>query len=183
MARRVHLVIAGGGTSGHVFPALALADALCDLGYAKDEIGFVGSRRGMEGRFVTDAGYAIRLLPGRGLSSRIGLANLGALVGLLLATLWTLLAMARQRPAVVVSVGGYAALPSSVAAIVLRVPIVVVNVDAVAGRANRAIGRFATLAAVGFAETALPRAVVTGAPVRREIETVTRDPSERSRSR
>src|SRR5487761_2087398 len=172
MARRVHLVIAGGGTSGHVFPALALADALCDLGYAKDEIGFVGSRRGMEGRFVTDAGYAIRLLPGRGLSSRIGLANLGSL-----------LAMARQRPAVVVSVGGYAALPSSVAAIVLRVPIVVVNVDAVAGRANRAIGRFATLAAVGFAETALPRAVVTGAPVRREIETVTRDPSERSRSR
>lgn len=183
MARRVHLVIAGGGTAGHVFPALALADALCDLGYAKDEIGFVGSRRGMEGRFVTDAGYAIRLLPGRGLSSRIGLANLGALVGLLLATLWSLLAMARQRPAVVVSVGGYAALPSSVAAIVLRVPIVVVNVDAVAGRANRAIGRFATLAAVGFAETALPRAVVTGAPVRREIETVTRDPSERSRSR
>jgi UDP-N-acetylglucosamine:LPS N-acetylglucosamine transferase len=75
----------------------------------------------------------------------------------------------RTRPAVVVMVGGYAGLACSLAAIVLRVPIVVVNVDAGAGRANRLVGHFAKVSAVGATASGLPRAVVTGAPVRIEV--------------
>lgn len=180
---RSSVIITGGGTAGHVFPALAVADALVDLGYLKDQIGFVGSRRGMEGKLVTEAGFRIHLLPGRGISRSISLANLNAALGLLLATIWSLAMMIRRRPNVVVSVGGYAALPCSVAALILRVPVVIVNVDAAAGRANKSIARFATFCAVGFVEAQLPRAVVTGAPVRDAIESVTRGEDERSRSR
>jgi len=181
--RESSITITGGGTAGHVFPALAIADALIAIGYTKDRIGFVGSRRGMEGRLVLDAGYAIWLLPGRGISRRLSLANLWAVLGLLAATLRSIARMTRMRPSVVVSVGGYAAVPCSIAAVILNVPIVVVNVDAAAGLANRLIARFARLSAVGFASTPLPRAVVTGAPVRDEIEAVTRGLGERLQAR
>lgn len=177
------IIITGGGTAGHVFPALAVADALVGIGYLKEQIGFVGSRRGMEGRFVSEAGFMVHLLTGRGISRRISLANVHALFGLLFATIWSVAMMTKRRPKAVVSVGGYAALPSSIAALVLRVPVVIVNVDAAAGRANKVIARFAIFSAVGFIETQLPRAVVTGAPVREAIESVTRDRDERSRSR
>ena len=173
----------GGGTAGHVFPALAVAGALVDLGYAKDQIRFVGSRRGMEGELVGAAGFKIRLLSGRGISPRMSLANANAALGLLRATLWSILMMIRGRPGVVVSVGGYASLPCSVAALVLKIPVVIINVDAAAGRANRMISRFATLSAVGFAGSGLPRAVLTGAPVRGAIESITREVDERTRSK
>ncbi len=177
------IIITGGGTAGHIFPALAVADALVGIGYDKSQIGFVGSRRGMEGAIVRDAGYAIALLPGRGLARGARVANVRAVLGLLGATVSSVAMFARRRPAVVISVGGYASLASSMAAVAMRIPVVVINVDAVAGRVNRAIARHATASAVGFPGTQLPRSVVTGAPVRTAIELVTRDGRERSASR
>ena len=79
--------------------------------------------------------------------------------------------------------GGYASLPASVAAVVLGVPLVLVNVDAVPGAANRLLGRFARASAVGWDGTPLPRAVVTGTPVRPEIAAVGRGPDDRRRAR
>ena len=177
------VIITGGGTAGHVLPALAVADALVDIGYAKEQIDFVGSRRGMEGKIIRDAGYKIHLLLGRGISRRVSIAYVSAALGLLLATIWSLAMMTRRRPGAVVSVGGYAAVPCSTAALILKIPVVIVNVDAAAGRANKMIARHAMLSAVGFSETQLPRAVLTGAPVREAIESVTRDEHERMRSR
>ncbi len=172
------IIITGGGTAGHVFPALAVADALVETGYAKSEIRFVGSRRGMEGAIIRGAGFAIQLLPGRGISRRATLANLGALLGVFGATIWSVVMFVRRRPGVVVSVGGYASVACSVAAVALRIPIVVVNVDAVAGRVNRSVARHAVVSAVGFPGTQLPRSVITGAPVRASIESVTRTEAE-----
>jgi UDP-N-acetylglucosamine:LPS N-acetylglucosamine transferase len=82
-----------------------------------------------------------------------------------------------------VSVGGYASLAASLAAVVLGVPLVLVNVDAVPGAANRLFGRFATASAVGWEGTPLPRSVVTGTPVRPEIAAVGRSPEDRARAR
>ncbi len=77
-----------------------------------------------------------------------------------------LVVVLRRRPSVVVAMGGYACVPTALAAAVVGTPVVLVNVDAVPGAANRMVGRFARAAAVAFEGTALPRAVVTGAPVR-----------------
>jgi UDP-N-acetylglucosamine:LPS N-acetylglucosamine transferase len=109
--------------------------------------------------------------------------NLGALAGLVVAGIAALGLVARRRPKVVVSVGGYASLPASFGALVLGVPLVLVNVDAAPGVANRLLGRFARASAVGWSGTRLPRAVVTGTPVRPEIAAAGRSIEDRRAAR
>ena len=174
MGRRTWAVIAGGGTGGHVTPALAIARALVARGHAVEDIHFVGSRRGIEARLVPAAGFEITLLPGRGIQRRLALANVGAIAGLLAAAVQAFALVLRRRPAVVVSVGGYASAPCAIAAVVLRVPLVLAEQNAFPGAVHRLVGRFARAAAVTFDGTPLPRAEVTGNPVRPEILAVDR---------
>jgi UDP-N-acetylglucosamine--N-acetylmuramyl-(pentapeptide) pyrophosphoryl-undecaprenol N-acetylglucosamine transferase len=70
---RVFALLAGGGTGGHTYPAIALAQSLVARGEVKSNVRFVGGRRGPEGRVVPEAGFAIDLLPGRGLQRRLTL--------------------------------------------------------------------------------------------------------------
>src|SRR5213078_2210915 len=120
----VFAVITGGGTGGHVYPALALADALVTRGHPRDTIRFVGARRGLEARVVPEAGYAIDLLPGRGLQRRLTAANLRAGWDTLTAFARARRIVRRSRPAVVIGVGGYASLPTLVAARLRHIPAV-----------------------------------------------------------
>ncbi len=179
--------MAGGGTAGHLQPALAIAEALVDAGHPREAIEFVGSARGQDRTALAGRGFTFTLLPGRGVarSMRAGdvVRNIGALAGLAAATARALVLVARSHPRVVVSVGGYASLPASLAAVVLGVPLVLVNVDAVPGVANRLLGRFARASAVGWEATSLPRSVVTGTPVRPEIAAVLRDRGDRRLAR
>ena len=180
MSARRYAVIAGGGTAGHVFVSLATARALCRRGVGPDEIELVGSRRGQEAGLVGQEGFALTLLPGRGIVRRLQLgaqlANLGALGGLGWATIRAIAILVRRRPKVVVSVGGYAAVPAGLAAVLLRVPLVLVNVDARPGLAHRVLGRFAVASAVAFPGTHLPHPVLTGAPVREDLAGVVHSP-------
>ena len=89
----------------------------------------------------------------------------------------------RLRPRVVVTLGGYAGLPGAVAAILLRVPLVVVSYDAVPGAANRLVARFARKCAVAFEPSSLPNPVMTGAPVRAAVLSASRSPAGRSSAR
>jgi UDP-N-acetylglucosamine:LPS N-acetylglucosamine transferase len=118
---------------------------------------------------VPAAGFDITLLPGRGIARRLTWSNLGAVTGLVYAVLKAIWLLARMRPAVVVSVGGYASVPCVIAAVTLRIPLIVAEQNAVPGLANRVAGRFARASAVSFPGTPLPRAVLTGNPVRPEI--------------
>lgn len=181
--RPTFALMAGGGTAGHVLPALAVARALARRGHAMESIHFVGSRRGQEAVLVPEAGFGITLLPGRGLERRWGRQDAAALAGLALATVRSFALVVRQRPAVLVSVGGYASLPPALAAIVLHVPVVLINADAVPGAANRLMGRFAAVSAVAAPRTRLPRTVVTGTPVREELARVNRSPAGRRAAR
>ncbi len=178
MRARRYALIAGGGTGGHVFLVLAIARALTDRGVAGEEIELVGSARGMESTLAAGQGFGVTLLPGRGIVRRLRpsdlWANLGALAGLALATIGAFALVLRRRPRVVVSTGGYASVPPGLAAAVLRVPLVLVNIDATAGAAQRLLGRFAVASAVAFPGTALRHPVVTGAPVRRDLLAVHR---------
>jgi undecaprenyldiphospho-muramoylpentapeptide beta-N-acetylglucosaminyltransferase len=177
----------GGGTAGHLQPALAIAEALVAAGHERGTIEFVGSTHGQDRLTLEDRGFPFTLLPGRGivrsLRPRDLIANLGAVVGLAVAAGRGLGVVRRRRPQVVVSVGGYASLSASFAAVVLGVPLVLVNVDAVPGAANRLFGRWARASAVAWDGTPLPRSVVTGTPVRPEIGGVGRSAGDRRSAR
>ncbi|MGA2528594.1 MAG: glycosyltransferase [Acidimicrobiales bacterium] len=167
-------IITGGGTAGHVQPALAVAEALVARGHAPSTIGYVGARRGIEAKLVPEAGFEVTLLPGRGIQRRFTPENLGAVAGLMVAFVLALAIVIRRRPRVVVTVGGYAGLPCAFAAVVVRVPVVVLSYDAVAGSSNRLVARFARKCAVAFEGAGLPNQVVTGAPLRSAVLEVDR---------
>jgi len=166
----MRVLVTGGGTAGHVLPALAIASELRARGH---EVHLVGSERGIEARLVPEAGFAQTLLPGRGIARSLSpsalRANVGAVVGLVRAGLQALGVVGRFRPAVVVAVGGYASVACGLAAAVRGVPVVVHEQNAVPGAANRLLARVARAAAVSFPGTALPRSVVVGNPVRAEL--------------
>jgi undecaprenyldiphospho-muramoylpentapeptide beta-N-acetylglucosaminyltransferase len=171
-AGRSPIVVAGGGTAGHVLPGLAVAAALVEGGRDRDEIVFVGSERGIEARLVPDAGFEVVLLPGRGIQRKLSRQNVAAVWGLVRAFATMVVWVGRTRPAAVLTLGGYASVAASLAAVLWRVPIVVTEQNARAGAANRLVGRFARACAVPVAGTDLPRAVVCGNPVRDEIAAV-----------
>jgi len=176
-------ILTGGGTAGHVQPALAVGEALVARGHERATIRFVGSRRGIEGRLVTEAGFHVSLLPGRGIQRRLTIENLGAIGGLLVACVLAVAIVVRRRPRVVVTVGGYAGLPGAVAAVILRVPVVVVSYDAAPGASNRLVARFARKCAVAYEGSSLPNQVLTGAPVRQAVLSADRSPPGRDAAR
>jgi undecaprenyldiphospho-muramoylpentapeptide beta-N-acetylglucosaminyltransferase len=162
-------LIAGGGTAGHLLPGISVARELVARGHDADTIHFVGATRGIEAELVPEAGFTITLLPGRGVQRRLTWDNVAAVLGLVSAMFSAIGLVRRRRPAVVLTLGGFASVACAVAAVIWRVPLVVAEQNARAGAANRLVARFARSCAVPFAETDLPRAVVTGNPVRDEI--------------
>ncbi len=161
------VLIAGGGTAGHLMPGLAVASALTERGWPAEGIHFVGSARGIDAQIVPDAGFGVTLLGGRGLTARrVNLTNARAAASLAWATMRGIALVRRRRPAAVLSLGGYAALPATVGAVIWRVPLVIAEQNAVASATNRLLGRFARAAAVPVRGTGLHREVVTGNPVR-----------------
>jgi UDP-N-acetylglucosamine--N-acetylmuramyl-(pentapeptide) pyrophosphoryl-undecaprenol N-acetylglucosamine transferase len=181
------IVIAGGGTAGHVFVASAVAAALRNDGLRADELRFVGSARGLERELLAGAGVELLLLPGRGIrrsfAPRALWANLGALFGIARAAASSVAALRRWRPSAVVSVGGYAAAPVGLAAVLLRRPLILVNIDALPGLTHRLLSRFAAASCVAVEGTPLQRTVVTGTPVREELQGLERGAAARARAR
>ena len=177
-------VVSGGGTAGHVLPGLAVAEALVSTGVAagRHEVHMVGSRRGIEVDLVPAAGFGLTVLPGRGIRRRLTPANVVAVLGLLVGMFRAVLLLARHRPRAVVSLGGYASVPCGLAAILLRIPLVVAEQNAVPGAANRLLGRFAQACAISFPDTDLPRAELTGNPIRSEVRSLVGRSEEARRS-
>lgn len=171
-------VITGGGSAGHVLPALAVAEALEDSGHGADEIHYVGARRGIETRLLPGTPYGHTLLDVDGLQRGFSGSDLRRNAAFL-PKLATAVRQARRlllelQPAVVISVGGYASLPAVLAARRLRIPVVVVTYDRQPGKSSALTARFAAAVAAAYDGSPLPRATVTGAPVRRVIRQVDR---------
>ena len=180
-------MIAGGGTGGHVVPSLQIARALVARGRSAPSIELFGSRRGQEAALWPTLEFPFTLLPGRGIRRSIRLRalidNAGAVLGLLVATAASIVSFVARRPRVAVIVGGYASFPAGIAALLTRVPMVLVNTDAVPGAVNGLLARFAAANAVAFPGTGLPRAVLTGTPVRPELGGLDRSPAGRRQAR
>ncbi|MEK7422580.1 MAG: undecaprenyldiphospho-muramoylpentapeptide beta-N-acetylglucosaminyltransferase [Actinomycetota bacterium] len=170
-----HAVVSGGGTSGHALPAIAIMDRLVAAGHPAESLHYVGTCHGIETRLLPPTGYANTLLDVVGLQRSLSRRNLSFLPKLLRATLQARRLLRRLRPAVVVNVGGYASMPATFAARLCRVPVVVVSYDRRPGLASRLSARWAAAVAAAFADSPLPRARTTGAPIRREIIAVDRE--------
>lgn len=173
-----HVLLAGGGSGGHVFPALAVGEELVDQGL---RVSFTGSEHGMEARLVRDRGLTFHPLPARPLVGRGILGQLRALLTVVRST-WAARRLVREQQVnAVVGTGGYASAPAVLGARLRRTPSLLVEPNARAGLANRWLSRWASAAAVAYAETVDElhcAAVVTGVPVRPaffELPAVTAD--------
>ena len=174
-ARR--LLIAGGGTGGHVFPALAVAREWLRRGSAADGQGersvvFVGTERGIEARLVPQAGFPLELIRVAGLKG-IGGARLLRNAAMVPAGMWdSEKILRRHRFDAALGVGGYASGPMILLAVLHRIPSVVFEPNVEPGFTNRVLAKLATRVAVAHAQTAAQlgrRATVTGCPVRPEF--------------
>lgn len=156
------ILIAAGGTGGHVYPALAVAETLRRDGH---EVHWLGTPTGIEARVVPAAGIALHAMRVRALRGK-GLPGLLLAPLRLLRALFEALALLRRiRPAVVLGLGGYVAGPAGVAAFLTRCPLVIHEQNAVAGLTNRLLRPLAARVLQGF-DGALPGAQTVGNPVR-----------------
>jgi UDP-N-acetylglucosamine--N-acetylmuramyl-(pentapeptide) pyrophosphoryl-undecaprenol N-acetylglucosamine transferase len=158
---------------------VAVADQLRALGIDAKDLRFVGSRRGQESTLLATHDVALTLLPGRGLRRSFApealLQNIGAAGSLVAAAAMAVTRVRRWRPSVVVSVGGYASFATTLAAVLYRRPLVLIELDAEPGAAQRLFTRLARARCCAF-PTRDPKAVVTGTPLRENIVTVDRSP-------
>jgi UDP-N-acetylglucosamine--N-acetylmuramyl-(pentapeptide) pyrophosphoryl-undecaprenol N-acetylglucosamine transferase len=174
----MRILIMAGGTGGHVFPALAVAERLRDAGH---EVVWMGTRDGLEARVVPANDFPIVWIRIHGLRGS-GLSRLfTAPLVLLRALVQAIAALRRVRPAVVLGMGGFAAGPGGLAAWLLRRPLVIHEQNAAAGLTNRWLARLATRSLQAF-PGALPEAEVVGNPVRAGFSTLA-DPAQRAAQR
>lgn len=166
------VVFAGGGTGGHLYPALALAD---ELVRQRPDVRpfFLGARGGIEARVLPERGLEHRLLPVRGIRRGEWLSNLGVSFALASSLAATLGVHRRIRPEVVVVTGGYAGAPSGVVAAIMGTPLVLQEQNAWPGVTTRLLSRWATQIHLAFPEalSKLPSqargvARVSGCPIR-----------------
>lgn len=146
-AARGRWVIAGGGTGGHVTPALALAERIAASGAS---VLFIGSEHGLETRLVPEAGIELVALPSQQVMGRGLVGRLAALLAMLRACAAAWRQLGSFGADLVISVGGYASVPAVVAAWLRRIPVVLVEPNAIPGRANRAAARIAQRVFVQF---------------------------------
>jgi len=159
-------ILAGGGTGGHVIPALAIANEL-KKNYGA-EVLFIGTARGIENRLVPAAGYPLQLVR-VGALKNVSLMTRAKTAFDLPRAVWDASRMLNEfAPDVVIGVGGYASGPAMLAAVVKHIPTLAFEPNVVPGFANRVVARFVSGAAVHFEETAkyFRHAEVTGVPVR-----------------
>jgi UDP-N-acetylglucosamine--N-acetylmuramyl-(pentapeptide) pyrophosphoryl-undecaprenol N-acetylglucosamine transferase len=176
MTMASHLCIAGGGTGGHVMPALALADAARKT-WPELKVTFIGAERGLEARLLPERGEEVLLLTMHSVQG-------ASLIQKIRVLLWELpkavFAVRKHwknsRPSLVVGVGGYASVTGVIAALISRIPVVLYEQNAVPGLVNRKLVRFCKAIMLGFSEASrwLPesKSVVTGNIVRDAIAAV-----------
>ena len=168
----MRMLIAGGGTGGHLFPGIALAEEVITR-HPKNEVMFVGTRRGLEARVVPECGYRLEVITARGLKGVGPVRLLLGLIALPLAFFESWRILMRYRPDVVVGVGGYASGPVVLAAKLQGVPTAVQEQNAFPGLTNRILGRFVRIVFVAFEESRryfpARKVQLIGNPIRRKL--------------
>jgi UDP-N-acetylglucosamine--N-acetylmuramyl-(pentapeptide) pyrophosphoryl-undecaprenol N-acetylglucosamine transferase len=169
---RKRVVIAGGGTGGHLYPGIALAKALkrqdMDI-----EVSFVGTQKGIEAKVLPREGFELKTIFSAGLLGKKGINRWMSWVKLPVGTAQSMCFLINKRPDLVVGVGGYASGPLVLSAWILRVPILIHEQNSIPGLTNKWLGKIANKVAVSFKDSAKyftkDKVEVTGNMIREEI--------------
>lgn len=166
-------LISGGGTGGHVYPGIAVAEELKRL-KPEDEVVFVGSGRGLEATVVPQAGFRLRTILTRGFPRRVWWKWPGAILANLVGVPQAIWIVLTERPDVVLGTGGYVSAPIGIAAFLLRKPLILQEQNSIPGISNRLFARIADEVHLSFVEARSyfkrrDNLKVTGNPVRRYI--------------
>jgi UDP-N-acetylglucosamine--N-acetylmuramyl-(pentapeptide) pyrophosphoryl-undecaprenol N-acetylglucosamine transferase len=166
----VHIVIAGGGTGGHLFPGIAIAAEFLKRD-PQSRVIFIGTKRGIEHRLLGPLGYELKEIDVEGLKGR-GLTALIKGVYAIPNSMWQSRRLLKAfQPDVVIGVGGYASGPAVMAAYLMGIPTAIAEQNALAGNTNRLLGKFVDKIFVTYEQSknlfAADKVLVTGNPVRR----------------
>ncbi len=162
------ILIMAGGTGGHIFPAIAVADCLRTQGW---QITWLGARNSMEAELVPKHGYDMAWVRFSGLRGKGWLRKLLLPLNLLIALVQSMVVMLSLRPDVVLGMGGYISFPGGVMAALLRKPLLIHEQNSIAGLSNKVLARLAARVMSGFPNV-LPQAEWCGNPVRDSITTL-----------
>lgn len=175
----MRVIISGGGTGGHIYPALTIARAIKEI--EPSDILFVGTKQGLEADIVPKEGFPFATVDASGIERRLTMGNLRALFKTFAGLFESLAVIRRFRPDVVIGTGGYVCGPVLLTASLLGIPAIIQEQNVIPGVTNRILARFVGRIAVGYSEAAKnfgasrDKVVVTGNPVRPEVLTATRE--------
>lgn len=168
----MRIIVSGGGTGGHIYPAVTLIRAIQEKS-PKAEFLYVGTRHGLEADIIPREGISFHTINIRGFERRFSLANIGRAAAALAGVVKAIKIVHAFRPDAVIGTGGYVCGPTLLAASLLGVPTLIQEQNVVPGLTNRMLARFVTRVAAGPPEAAVyfpvRKTVITGNPIRREI--------------
>lgn len=168
----MRIIIAGGGTGGHLFPGIAIADEFLKRD-EKSDILFVGTERGLERKILPDKGFALQTVSVEGIRGKGIIRSAGALLKIPWSLLQSFAIIREFSPDVVLGVGGYSSGPVVIMAHFMGIKTAIAEQNAIPGLTNRILGRFADRIFLTFPETrrwfSEKKVVVTGNPVRKEF--------------
>lgn len=169
----MRIIISGGGTGGHIYPAIAIADKIMRK-EPESRILFVGTKKGMESRLVPESGYEIRYISARGFNRANLFKNVNTAVDLLRGCRQVARLIKEFKPDMVIGTGGYVSLPVLFTAARKGLPVYIHEQNAFPGLANRILGRYAKKIFISFQESeqyfkGKGEIVVTGNPIRNEF--------------
>lgn len=168
----MRVIIAGGGTGGHLFPGLAIAEEFKNRDYSTEVI-FVGTEDGIEARVVPREGYPIKFLRVEGLVGVSAIKKIKAIVKAFFSIVDSYKIIKTVRPDIVIGVGGYASGVTMLAAFLMSIPTMILEQNSVPGLTNKILGRFIRTVCITYQESIsfFPKAktFLTGNPVRMQI--------------
>ncbi|BBB93261.1 MAG TPA: undecaprenyldiphospho-muramoylpentapeptide beta-N-acetylglucosaminyltransferase [Methylomusa anaerophila] len=175
----MRVIISGGGTGGHIYPAVTIAKEIVKM-TGSCQVLFIGTKGGLEADIIPKEGFSFQTIEVRGLERRLSFRNVQTIIKTV-SSLWQSLAIIRSfRPSVVVGTGGYVCGPVLLAASILKIPTVIQEQNVIPGITNRILARFVDRIAVGYQEAAIHfkyaqrKVVFTGNPIRPEVMSATR---------
>lgn len=166
------MVIAGGGTGGHVFPGIAVAEEFKQR-HEKAEVLFIGTEHGIESRIIPKEGYPIRFIPAEGFVGKSPIKKIKSLFRMCSAVLYSKHLLKAIRPDIVIGTGGYASFGPVAMACLLGIPTLILEQNLLPGMANRVLGRFVDAVAVTYHESItffpMSKTHLTGNPIRHRM--------------